>query len=422
MAEEIRTIFLNILPLTKVKADKLHTLMDNCIKGTDFLLAAISWLKGYREKVSKYSLQDKTYEYLKENLDLQAQIIIDLIKDVFTHNDSYGFKNYSIPYNVPRSGKLSVTENKNPVMSVSVSRKERIGIPIAMDGAWDRFNRLLSEGYSWSAFRVVERDDSWKIAVSLKKDFQLLVPKSVMGIDVGSRCLAAVTVISRNGVAKQLYFGSDIYEQQRNISLRRSVLQKHMDKGTGKEHAKKKLRDLKHKERNYVKTRCYQIVHQVVDLARKHSSLIAIEDLKGLRNAKGHRAANRRNKKIPYHTFRAALESVAKRQGIEIMAVSPKYTSKWCPKCGRYGRRVGKGKEFVCDGCGLKVNADRVASLNIALRAAKVMHNHNMSSSQYSEGRESVNTLGWQDEGEGVESWHGYLAPDCKPTTLVVGS
>jgi len=58
-----------------------------------------------------------TYGYLKQNRNLQSQIIIDLVKDAFAQNDSYEFEKYSIPYNVPRSGKLSMTKNGNPTMS-----------------------------------------------------------------------------------------------------------------------------------------------------------------------------------------------------------------------------------------------------------------------------------------------------------------
>ena len=167
---------------------------------------------------------------------------------------------------------------------------------------------------------------------------------------------------------------------------------------------------MKHREKSFVKTRCYQIAHQIVKIAKSYKSLIAIEELTGLINAKGHRKANRRSKRIPYHTFRVALESVSKREGVEIIAVSPKHTCRWCPKCGRYGRREMNGKEFICE-CGLRINADRLASLNIALRAAETIRNQK---SQYSEGGGRVNVLGWQDEGEGVMPWHGYLAPDCK--------
>ena len=420
MIEEVRTVVLNTLPLSKAKEENLKKLLDSCIQGTEYILAALSYMKLYGEKWSRYELQDKTYEYLRESFNIPAQITVDLIKDVFAMNNSFGFSQYSISYNNPRSGRLAKTKNGNPVMSVAIATKKRTGIPIAQDGSWHRFNILVKSGYSWTAFKITKRETGWKLLISMKKEFVVIENHSMIGIDVGSRILAAITLVTSNGIEKQLYFGRDIYDKQRDISIRRSKLQQYRDTGTDKEKARQKLKILKSKERNYVKTRCYQIAHEIVEIAKTHKSVIAIENLKGLKNARGHRKSNRRTKRMPYHIFRAALGSVAARAGIEVMPVSPRYTSQWCPKCGNIGKRKNKGKTFVCD-CGREVNADRNASLNIALRAAEIIRNHNVLSSQSSQGSVPVNVRDWRDEGKGVMSWHGYFPPDCKPLCFSLG-
>jgi len=420
MTEEVRTVALNILPLTKAKEEKLNDLLDSCIQGTEYLLAALSYMRLYEEKLSRYTLQEKTYEYLRQNFSIPAQITVDLIKDVFAMNGSFGFSQYSISYNNPRSGRLSETKKGNPVMSVAIATKKRIGIPIAQDGAWHRFNELVKSGYLWTAFKIAKSDKCWKLLISLKNEFATIEKQSIIGIDVGSRILAAITLVTGKGIEKQLYFGRDIYDKQRDISIRRSKLQQYRDIGANKEKARRKLKVLKSKERNYAKTRCYQIAHEIVEIAKAHKSVIAIENLKGLKNARGHRKSNRRTKRMPYHIFRAALESVATRAGITVMPVSPRYTSQWCPECGRKGKRVNKGKMFVC-GCGREVNADRNASLNIALRAAEIIRNHNVLSSQNSQGSVLVNARDWCDEGEGVMSWHGYFPPERKPLCFSLG-
>jgi len=421
MTEEVRTVVLNALPLTKAKEEKLNSLLERCIEGTEYLLAALSYMEIYGDKLTRYELQKKTYEYLKNEIVLPSQIIIDLTKDVFA-SSAFRFSKYSIPYNVPRSGRLSHTKSGNPVMSISIAQRQRMGIPIAQDGAWIRFNEILKDGYTWTAFRLKRTRKNWQILISLRRKVEPIGVESVIGIDIGSRCLATMTLISAKGIEKQLYFGRDIWERQRDISIRRSKLQRYSKKGVDKEKARKKLRAMRHKERNYVKTRCYEIAHEIVRIAKEKKSVIAIENLNGLKNAQGHRKSNRRTKRMPYRIFRVALESVSKREGIKVIAVSPRHTSKWCPKCGSLGKRKAKGSIFVCPKCGREVNADRNASLNIALRAAEVIRNHKLISSQSSEGGPAVNRVGWQDEGEGVKSWHGYLTPDCKPTFLRVGS
>ncbi|MEA1998101.1 MAG: transposase [Euryarchaeota archaeon] len=428
MPEEIRTVTLNVLPLTKAKEDKLSALLCSCIQATEHILAAISYLRFYKPALSRYDLQAGVYNHLRHTFAMPAQIAIDLIKDVFANNDSDNYTNtfsqYSISYNAPRSGKLTKSRGRgNPVMGITVATGERrMGIPIAQDGAWTRFNNLIDEGYTWSAFKLNKTEKGWRILVSIKREVAALggLGQSVIGVDVGSRTLAAVTVLTEQGVTRQLYFGRDLYDHQRDISLRRGILQRCKATGSDKEKAKRKLSELKKREQNYVKTRCYQIAHELVALANEHNAVIAIENLSGLKNAKGHRKSNRRVKRMPYNIFRAALESVAKRAGRFVLVVSPRYTSKWCPVCGRMGTRVNKGKTFNCSSCGRVVNADRNASLNIALRAADIC-DHKLFGSLFSQGYESVSTREWLDEGSGIMSWHGYYPPDSKPLCFSLG-
>ena len=428
MSKEIRTVTLNVLPLTKAKEEKLNTLLSSCIQATEHILAAISYLQYYKPALSRYDLQAEVYSYLRQTFAIPSQITIDLIKDVFANSDSnnytHRFSQYSVSYNVPRSGKLTKSRGRgNPIMGITVATGgRRMGIPIAQDGAWARFNSLIDEGYSWSAFRLNKANRGWQVLVSIQRDTPapMSLGQAVLGVDVGSRTLAAITLLTEQGVTKQLYFGRDLYDHQRDISIRRSMLQRYAATGKDKEKAKQKLSNLKKQEQNYTKTRCYQIAHEIVALANEHNATIAIEHLSGLKNAKGNRKSNRRVKRMPYNTFRAALESVAKRAGAFVIAVSPRYTSKWCPVCGKMGTRVNKGKTFNCTCCGRKVNADRNASLNIALRAADIC-DHKLFQSLYSQGYESVNTREWLDEGAGIMSWHGYFPPDSKPLCFSLG-
>lgn len=428
MTKEIRTVSLNVLQLTKAKEDKLNTLLSSCIQATEHILAAISYLRFYKPTLSRYDLQAEVYSHLRQTFAIPSQITIDLVKDVFANCDSDNyicrFSEYSISYNVPRSGKLTKSRGRgNPVMGITVATGERrMGIPIAQDGAWTRFNSFIDEGYSWSSFKLNTANNGWRVLVSIQRDTPAPgdLGQAVLGIDVGSRTLAAITLFTEQGVTKQLYFGRDLYDHQRDISIRRSVLQRHAATGKDKEKAKRKLNDLKTQERNYTKTRCYQIAHEIVALANEHNAIIAIEDLNGLKNAKGHRRSNRRVKRMPYNIFRAALGSIAERAGTFVIAVNPRYTSKWCPVCGNIGTRRNKGKTFHCPSCARTVNADRNASLNIALRAADIC-DHKLFQSLFSQGYESVNTREWLDEGSGIMSLHGYFPPDSKPLCFSLG-
>ena len=62
---------------------------------------------------------------------------------------------------------------------------------------------------------------------------------------------------------------------------------------------------------------------------------------------------------------------VAEREGVFVKEVKPNYTSQTCPRCGHVSRENWKGYVyFKCVKCGYEADRDRVASLNLALRAA----------------------------------------------------
>ncbi|MFQ6085480.1 MAG: zinc ribbon domain-containing protein [Candidatus Bathyarchaeia archaeon] len=55
--------------------------------------------------------------------------------------------------------------------------------------------------------------------------------------------------------------------------------------------------------------------------------------------------------------------------------MDPNYTSQICPKCGHRGKGNWRGYiHFECVECGYGADRDRVASLNLALRAARRSH------------------------------------------------
>jgi transposase len=71
------------------------------------------------------------------------------------------------------------------------------------------------------------------------------------------------------------------------------------------------------------------------------------------------------------------LEYKAKENGIELVSVNPRNTSRRCSKCGHisHKNRVSQ-KDFICQKCGdpnKPINADYNAAKNIALASKKVI-------------------------------------------------
>ncbi len=162
----------------------------------------------------------------------------------------------------------------------------------------------------------------------------------------------------------------------------------------------------------------WQIANEIVKLAKQFNANIAIERLRHLRKRKGEWSKKGRKKvnRIPYALFRHALKCVAEREGVIVEEIKPNYTSQTCPRCGHISRGNWRGYEyFRCVRCGYGADRDRVASLNIALRATQVA---DPAKGQTPQGNAPVSGHVLKDEGC---RWH-QNTPSFKPMTSDVGS
>jgi len=419
----IKTIVLNLLPLTHSKTESLEELEQKWLEGSNHCFETLRYWDVVAPDIplTRYNLHALEYRHVKKMTGLQSQLVVDLFKNVFAiwheyHVNAIG--NASISFNIPRSGDIVSSRNKNPLMIVR-ALKRRLGLPIAQDGAWHRFKQFLREGWKFTAFQLKRYGSIWRILVSIKKEFSIRKDyTAIIGIDRGSRTLVALSIVDGKGkILKQLYFGRDIWDRQRDISLRRSKLFSFADKGDTK--ARRKLRTLYRKESQFVKTRCYQIAHQVLDLAEQYNACIALEDLRGLKNSRLNRRGNRKVKRMPYHQFEVALRQVAGQYNTAVISVNPAYTSQICSRCGAAHKTTAV--VFKCSTCGYIANRDRNASVNIAFVAgisSLCINNTPQISKRYA----SVNRHAWKDDGVLSCLQHDSQSPDFKPTTLVVGS
>jgi putative transposase len=356
--EVVKSVELSLLPLTWVKHGQLSDLFSEYACVANEILSTLN----SKRPASETSLHHLTYTKLRRKSKLPAQLVCAARLDAWAtrrHKVSR-FRRLPVSYNVPRSGSLKQTMRGNPILGVA-SLNGRLGLPVAKDGAWRRFNQLLSNGWTFTEFKLL---NLYMVRVTLKRVFQVAEPSSgqgVLGVDVGVGTLAAITIFSVDRIERQLYFGRDVWQVKRDLGIRRSKLQAHASRGSRR--ARRVLRGLRCYESNFDKTRCYQEAHRIVALAKRHSATIAMEDLKGLCNTKLSRRSNRKVKRMPYSMLRQAIQSAAWQEGIEVSLVSPRYTSQTCSRCGARG--VRRGGMFKCE-CGFTANADRNASVNIA--------------------------------------------------------
>lgn len=365
MAGVQKCLSLNILPLTNIKRKALSQTYNSYFELVNKTLE----VKRENPKLTQTQLHHLTYKSFREQYELPAQLVISArIYAWNVRKQNVSHKKVSVRFD-KRLFSFKKTKRNNPVLSVRCNNS-RIGIPIAQDGAYERFNQHLND--AWNVCSII-MTNKFRFYAVLNKEFPepKLMP-NVLGIDINSgRTALSIYNPRTKRWLKQLYFGKDIFLRQVRYEERRGVLQEYRDTITpGK--AGKKLKVLSGRQRNYVKTRIWQLVSEIIKSAKEYKATIAIEDIKYLRVSKNKWRKKSRKKvnKIPYGLFRFALEHKAAIEGIPIIAINPKYTSQTCPRCEYRSRANWKHYTlFRCRKCGFEANRDRVASQNICLRA-----------------------------------------------------
>jgi len=180
-----------------------------------------------------------------------------------------------------------------------------------------------------------------------------------IGVDFG---VTSIAVLS-DGTS---YDSEDLNKvRDKYFKVRRSVQSK------GTKGAKKLLKRLKGKEQRHTTITNHTISKRIVEKAMSEVKGIAIEDLTHIRERTTVRKAQRRkHHSWAFAQLRSFLEYKAKRDGVVMAIIDPRYTSKTCSVCKCIGDR--NGKFFKCTSCGNIADADVNAAQNIAQLGAIV--------------------------------------------------
>ena len=96
---------------------------------------------------------------------------------------------------------------------------------------------------------------------------------------------------------------------------------------------------------------------------------IVVEDLKNVKkNSKG-KISKKFNNKLQRWSYPKVLEKLShltEEAGIYFTKINPAYTSQKCSNCGTVKKDNRKGKDYSCSVCGLEIDADYNASINIS--------------------------------------------------------
>lgn len=183
--------------------------------------------------------------------------------------------------------------------------------------------------------------------------------EDVLGVDLGIVNLAT----DNDG---ETFSGEQVEKNRRKYLHRRRNLQR---KGT--KSAKRKLKKLSGKQARFQSDTNHVISKRLVTKAQDTQRMIALEDLKGIREATVRRKQRSKHANWAFYQLRSYIEYKAKLAGVPVILVDPRNTSRTCPKCGCVDKKNRPTQSsFSCISCGYSAPADTVAAVNIAARAA----------------------------------------------------
>ncbi|MEU2615925.1 transposase [Micromonospora sp. NPDC007271] len=134
--------------------------------------------------------------------------------------------------------------------------------------------------------------------------------------------------------------------------------------------AKRLLARRRRKETRHTANSNHSIAKSIVTEAARTGRGIAVEKLTGIRD----RVRLRKPQRVTLHSWAfqqlgAFLVYKARRAGVPLVQVDPRYTSQTCAACGYRDKRNRPDQEtFICRSCGVVAHADHNAARNIASR------------------------------------------------------
>ena len=129
---------------------------------------------------------------------------------------------------------------------------------------------------------------------------------------------------------------------------------------------KNKMRDRKRKGKIRVRQLVSQSIHKIVET--KNPNTVITENL----NIRGKAKSKRMSRLVSYWMRSALIERLnflALAEGFRHKQVNPAYTSQMCPTCLFVHKNNRRGDIFKCLNCGHTDHADRVAAINLLVRA-----------------------------------------------------
>lgn len=340
------TAQIQLLP-TKEQAELLKQTMIEANKVCNFV-SQIAW----DDKLfSAFKLQKSCYSYVRDMYALSSQVTIQCIRKVADSykKDKKAFRQFRPLGAITYDARILTYRTKEKRVSIWTVRK-RQKIPYILG---EHQEKLLQ--YQQGESDLVFSKGKWYLLATCDiEEKELIQKEDIIGVDMG---IINIATTSNN----TNYTGEQIEEKREWFLNRRKVLQ-----SVGTKSAKRRLKKLSGKEKRFRRDVNHCISKKIVHEAKIHNCDIAVEDLKGIRKAKVRKKQRARHHSWSFHQLRLFIAYKAKIEGIEVIPVDPRNTSRTCFECGHCEKANRKSRDtFSCKSCGHTEDADYNAAKNI---------------------------------------------------------
>jgi putative transposase len=208
--------------------------------------------------------------------------------------------------------------------------------------------------------RIVHKAGRWFVCFFCEVPDKPELPKNgkIIGLDMG---VSSLVTTSEGDKVEHPHFYRD--SQHKLRILQRSLGRK--EKG-GKNRRKALLKVQRQHEK--VKNQRRDFAHKLSYVLAQNYDLIALEDLK-IANMVRNKHLSKSILDAGWGIFKALLTNKAEDAGREVIFVDPAYTSKTCSNCGVTFEDLTLADRWVECRCGLSLDRDHNAALNILHRA-----------------------------------------------------
>jgi IS605 OrfB family transposase len=279
---------------------------------------------------NKIAIQSLTYQTIKSQFNLVANMAVRVCARVAANRKTAKQKGKPVKGFVPSSmdcdkDLFRLREHDWTVSIATVQGRERVKLK---PGNYQKGK--LKGRKPTSAQLCQHRDGQFYLHIQLKDT--LPDPQDtdqVIGVDLGRRDIA---VTSEN----EKWDGKHIQSVRDRFSQTRASLQKKASKGTRttRRRCREVGKRLSGRERRYQQWLNHNISKSVVKGAVELSASIAIEDLTGIRERTNEKPRNkterRRSNSWAFYQLRMFIEYKAASAGVQVIPISPAYTSQMC--------------------------------------------------------------------------------------------